>query len=193
MTMRADAARKRQHIVETAYRLFKRDGLHATGIDAIIAEAAVAKMTLYRHFPSKDELIVEVLGWRAARFGRQLDLLARADASWREKIVAVFDWHGNWFESADFHGCLFQHAIAEFGTPGHPVYEAATSQKQDFQKHLRAILAEAMPDDAARAQAESLSILIEGATILAQMGQGKTAIDTARKVALALMSGEARQ
>ncbi len=50
----AIAVEKRRHIVETAYSLFKRDGFHATGIDKIIAEADVAKMTMYRHFPSKD-------------------------------------------------------------------------------------------------------------------------------------------
>ncbi|RUZ92526.1 TetR/AcrR family transcriptional regulator, partial [Mesorhizobium sp. M7A.F.Ca.US.003.02.2.1] len=68
---------KRQHVVETAYVLFKRAGFHATGIDRIIAEADVAKMTMYRHFPSKDELIVEVLDYRAMRFDRQLDRLAQ--------------------------------------------------------------------------------------------------------------------
>jgi AcrR family transcriptional regulator len=54
MSLRADAIEKRRLIVQTAYRLFKRDGFHATGIDKIIAEAEVAKMTMYRHFPSKE-------------------------------------------------------------------------------------------------------------------------------------------
>src|SRR5690242_11493001 len=103
MSLRADAAEKRQHIVETAYRLFKRDGFHATGIDRIIAEAAVAKMTMYRHFPSKDGLIAEVLDWRRERFNRQLDRLADADMKPQEKLVAIFDWHERWFDSPDFH------------------------------------------------------------------------------------------
>ena len=61
MTSTEIGADKRQHIIETAYLLFKRHGYHATGIDRIIAEANVAKMTMYRHFPGKDGLIVEVL------------------------------------------------------------------------------------------------------------------------------------
>ncbi|RWX58770.1 TetR/AcrR family transcriptional regulator, partial [Mesorhizobium sp. M4B.F.Ca.ET.089.01.1.1] len=69
----ARTSAKRQHVVDTAYALFKRDGFHATGIDRIIAEADIAKMTMYRNFPSKDELIVAVLDHRARRFERQLD------------------------------------------------------------------------------------------------------------------------
>jgi AcrR family transcriptional regulator len=68
----AQARRRRETpaLIETAYRLFKQEGLHATGTDRIIAEATVAKMTAYRHFPSKDGLIVEVLDWCPMR-GRQ--------------------------------------------------------------------------------------------------------------------------
>ncbi|TWC76283.1 TetR family transcriptional regulator [Rhizobium sp. SJZ105] len=179
MTLRADAAEKRQHIVETAYRLFKRDGFHATGIDKIIAEAEVAKMTMYRHFPSKDGLIVEVLNWRAERYGRQLDQLAGAAMTPGEKIAAIFDWHERWFDSPEFHGCLFQHALAEFGEPGHAVFEAVARQKQDLQQRLRDIL----PDDRAGHVATTLFMLIEGATVLAHMGQGKTAIVSARRTA----------
>ncbi|RVB44090.1 TetR/AcrR family transcriptional regulator, partial [Mesorhizobium sp. M7A.F.Ca.CA.004.05.1.1] len=82
----SSASGKRQHVVDTAYVLFKRAGFHATGIDRIIAEADVAKMTMYRHFPSKDELIVEVLDYRAMRFDRQLDRLAQEDVPPEQKI-----------------------------------------------------------------------------------------------------------
>ncbi|NNU47956.1 TetR/AcrR family transcriptional regulator [Rhizobium sp. WYCCWR 11279] len=193
MSLRADAAEKRQHIVETAYRLFKRDGFHATGIDKIIAEAAVAKMTMYRHFPSKDGLIVEVLDWRAERFKRQLDRLAEASLSPQESILAIFDWHERWFNSPDFHGCLFQHALAEFGEPKHVVFEAVTRQKRDLQERLQRILAQSIPEDRAKQAAMSLFMLIEGATLLAQMAQGKEAINNARRIAPGILSAEIRQ
>lgn len=188
------AAEKRQNIVETAYRLFKRDGFHATGIDKIIAEAAVAKMTMYRHFPSKDGLIVEVLDWRAERFDQALGRLAEADMTPQEKIIAIFDWHERWFDSQDFHGCLFQHALAEFGEPTHVVHEAVLRQKRGLQRRLQAILARAMPADKARARqvAMTLFMLVEGATLLAQMGQGKAAIDTARRTAIGLLTAKPR-
>lgn len=188
MSPRADAAEKRQHIVETAYRLFKRDGFHATGIDKIIAEAEVAKMTMYRHFPSKEGLIVEVLDWRAERFKQQLDQLAEAAMTPHEKVMAIFDWHERWFDSPDFHGCLFQHALAEFGEPTHAVFEAVARQKLDLQRRLRDILAQSLPNEHAGYVATTLFMLIEGATLLANIGQGKAAIASARRAAADILA-----
>lgn len=184
----AIGAEKRQHIIETAYRLFKRDGFHATGIDRIIAEAQVAKMTMYRHFPSKDGLIVAVLSWRAERFKRQFDRLAETAATPQQKIAAIFDWHERWFSSRDFRGCLFQHALAEFGRTGHPVFDTVIRQKRDLQRRIRDVLARSIPDDRAERVATALFMLIEGATLLAQMGQGKAAIDSTRKAAADLLA-----
>jgi AcrR family transcriptional regulator len=188
MPLRADAAEKRRHIVETAYHLFKRDGFHATGIDKIIAEAEVAKMTMYRHFPSKEGLIAEVLDRRAERFKRQLDQLAGTAMTPGEKIAAIFDWHERWFDSPDFHGCLFQHALAEFGDPAHAVFEAVARQKRDLLQRLRDILAQSLSHDRAEHVATTLFMLIEGATVLAHMGQSKTAIASARKAAVDILA-----
>jgi AcrR family transcriptional regulator len=193
MPRRAIAIEKRQHIIETAYTLFKRDGFHATGIDRIIAEAEVAKMTMYRHFPSKGGLIVEVLNWRTDRFKRQLDRLSETAMTPDEKIMAVFDWHERWFDSPDFHGCLFQHALAEFGERDHAVFEAVMRQKRDLQDRIRDILAPSMQEGRAPHIAMILFMLIEGATMLAQMGQGKEAIDNARNVAAELLATRTRQ
>ena len=182
---------KRQHILETAYGLFKRDGFHATGIDRIIAEADVAKMTMYRHFPSKDGLIVEVLDWRMERFERQLDQLAEAGGTPEDKIMRIFDWYGRWFQSPDFHGCLFAHALAEYGDPGHAVFKAATAQKNSLKRRIHEIVGDALPQDQAESVATALLMLIEGATLLAQMGQGETAVQDARKAALSFFAQSA--
>ena len=186
------ASDKRQHVVETAYGLFKRAGFHATGIDRIIAEADVAKMTMYRHFPSKDELIVEVLDYRARRFDRQLDRLAEEVATPGKKIAKIFDWHERWFRSPDFHGCLFAHALAEFGDPRHPVFKAAAKQKNGLKRRMQSILEEVMPRGRAGSVAAALLMLIEGATLLAQMGQADTAIRDARKAALSIIAASRR-
>ncbi|MBB6407994.1 TetR/AcrR family transcriptional regulator [Mesorhizobium sangaii] len=186
------ASDKRQHVVETAYGLFKRAGFHATGIDRIIAEADVAKMTMYRHFPSKDELIVEVLDYRARRFARQLDRLAEEVATPGQKIAKIFDWHQRWFRSPDFHGCLFAHALAEFGDPEHPVFKAVARQKNGLKKRMQLILEEEMPRGRAESVAAVLLMLIEGATLLAQMGQADTAIRDARKAALDIIAASRR-
>lgn len=180
---------KRQHVVDTAYSLFKRDGFHATGIDRIIAEADIAKMTMYRHFPSKDELIVAVLEHRAARFERQLDRLAATADTAELKIATILDWHERWFRDPDFHGCLFAHALAEFGDPDHPVFKAASRQKNGLRARLRAILEEEMPPERAGGVATALLMLIEGATLMAQMGEADAAVANARKAASAILAG----
>lgn len=182
------SADKRQHIVETAYTLFKRVGYHATGIDRIIAESNVAKMTMYRHFPSKDGLIVEVLRYRARLFDAQLDRLAEKLATPALKIGTIIDWYERWFKRPDFHGCLFAHALAEFGDPGHPVFAAVAEQKNGFKRRLRRILEETMPSDRAESASAALFMLLEGATLLAQMGQGDEAIRNVRKVAPSIIA-----
>lgn len=180
---------KRQHIVETAYALFKRVGYHATGIDRIIAESDVAKMTMYRHFPSKDGLIVEVLRFRAGRFEAQLDRLAEEASTPAQKIETILKWYERWFRRADFHGCLFAHALAEFGDPEHPVFEAVAAQKNDFKRRLRRILEEKMPRERAEVSAGTLFMLLEGATLMAQMGQGAKAMRSIRDVLPSILAG----
>ncbi len=177
---------KRQHIVETAYTLFRRRGFHATGIDLIIAEAGVAKMTMYRHFPSKDGLILAVLDDRRRRFEAQLDRLPPAAPA--EQVGAILDWHARWFHRSGFHGCLFARALAEYADPGHPIFQAAAAQKDGFRQHLHRILAAAMPPGQAGQAALTLAMLIEGATLVAQIGQGEAAIAVARQAAAALVA-----
>ncbi len=170
---------KRGHIVETAYRLFRAEGFHATGIDRIIAEAGIAKMTLYRHFPGKDDLIVEILGWREEVFEHKLERLLAPMASPRQRIEAVFGWYERWFQQPDFRGCLFQHALGEFGETGHPVHIAARHQKSALEQRFQSML-NPLPPDQAATLATALLLLIEGATLLAEIGQGEAAMAAAR-------------
>jgi AcrR family transcriptional regulator len=185
--MPSTAPDKRGHLVDTAYGLFKRDGFHATGIDRIIAKAGVAKMTMYRHFPTKDGLIAAVLEQRARRFERRLDRLEQQAATPEAAIAALFDWYGRWFARPDFHGCLFQHALAEYGAPGHPVHEAAARQKRDLRRWLQRVLEADRPAEAAARLASALLMLIEGATVLARAGDG-AAIEIARAAAADLIA-----
>ena len=188
MTAPPGTSDKRQIIVETAYRLFKRFGFHATGIDRIIAEANVAKMTMYRHFPNKDGLIVEVLNWRAGRFDGRLDQLVGDAIAPKRKIETIFDWHRCWFQAADFHGCLFAHALAEFGDPAHPVFKAVVAQKTGLKRRMQAILEGIMPSERAESASAALLMLIEGATLMAQMGRGDDAIADAWKAASGIIA-----
>lgn len=105
---------KQEAIIAVATKLFSAHGYHAVGVDAIVAESGVAKMTFYKYFPSKDDLILKVL------MRRDLDLrgslIAAVDQARTPmgKLKAIFDWYHGWFRAPDFHGCMFIKASEEF-------------------------------------------------------------------------------
>ncbi len=129
------APSRRDHLVDTALELFIRDGFHATGIDKILAESGVAKMTLYKHFKSKDELILSALRRRDEHFRnwfmRAVESRAREP---RQRLLAIFDALDEWFSGRDFNGCMFINASAEFARPDDPIHVAGQA---DAAKHAR--------------------------------------------------------
>src|SRR5512147_379340 len=85
---------KRDQLVDSAFRLFYRDGYHAVGIDTILREAEIAKMTLYHHFRSKEDLIVAAIERRSAQIASEVKAaLEAAGASPRKRLLAIFDWY----------------------------------------------------------------------------------------------------
>lgn len=181
---------KRQHIVETAYALFQSEGFRATGIDRIITEAAVAKMTMYRHFPSKDDLVVAVLADRAERFERRLDARDERVMSAAERIGAIVDTYDAWFRSPDFKGCLFAHALAEYGDPAHPVHRAVMEHRERLQRRMGGFLRADHTQGTAHRLAAQVLMILDGATLLAQTGQVGLAASAAREaVSVMIVSG----
>jgi AcrR family transcriptional regulator len=117
---------KRDHLMATAWRLFYRDGYRAVGIDTLLAEAGVAKMTLYNHFSSKDDLIIAVLEKRDCEL--RASIIALVDASTgspADKLLTVFDWLETWFGTPDFNGCAFIRALSEYPDIAHPIHQTA--------------------------------------------------------------------
>lgn len=182
----AESARRAQ-LVETALRLFYRHGFHATGIDKLLAEAGIAKMTLYKHFKSKDALILACLAERDRVFRTWFEAeLDRRAKSARERLLAVFDILDAWFKSRDFHGCFFINAAAEHSAADHPVHLAAAAHKREVQTILLRLAREAGARDAP-GLARQIHLLMEGATVVAQVaGEGRAAAD-ARLAATALI------
>ena len=132
------ASPKRDHLVATALVLFNRDGFHATGIDKILAEAGVAKMTLYKHFKSKDELILAVLRRRDEEFRNWFIRAVEARAKTpRARLLVVFDAIAEWFDGRDFSGCMFINASAEFAEADDPIHGAAAEHKRLILGYLR--------------------------------------------------------
>ncbi len=169
------ASSRRDHLVDTALALFAREGYHATGIDKILAQAGCAKMTLYNHFKSKDELILAALRRRDEGFRNWLmRAVEKRAASPRDRLLAVFDVLDDWFRSAEFNGCMFVSAAAEFADPADPIHVCCAEHKRLLQGYL-GYLAKAAGASEPEELAGQLMLLIEGATVVRQTtGQGDT-------------------
>src|SRR5258708_37532968 len=113
----------RDRIERTAYELFSRHGIRGVGVDTISARSGVAKMTLYKHYPSKDELALAFLRRREELWTRswlQQGVERRASKP-AERLLAVFDVFEKWFRRSDFEGCSFIKVLLEHDDRGHPV------------------------------------------------------------------------
>ena len=134
------AMSRRDHLVETALDLFYRHGFHATGIDRILAASGVAKMTLYKHFGSKEDLILAVLRLRDERFRQWFRAAVESRArSPRKRLIAIFDVLEAWFSADGFQGDMFTHAAAEYGDPAHPIHAAAAEHKAAMRRYLQSL------------------------------------------------------
>lgn len=161
------AARRR--ILDIAARFFYRDGFRAVGIDTIIAASGVAKMTLYRHFPSKDDLIVAYLEESNAQFWEWFEgaVTPHAGAP-RDQLLALVAAVEALAMSPACLGCTFQGVAAEFPDPAHPSHRVALAHKQAVLHRLHA-LAEAAGARNAAALAAGLLLLMDGAFVASRM------------------------
>lgn len=160
---------KRQHLVDVAARLFNRFGYHGVGIDMVLAEAGIAKTTLYRHFKSKEDLIVAVLRDEDARFREEMrNFVDRVDGPPTEKLLATFDFLRDWFSGSHFYGCPFISAAAEYGDRETPVFQEAALHKRLMVVYFEQ-LAEAAKVPDPKAVAEEINLLHEGAVAVAHM------------------------
>ena len=184
------ASNKREQLINTAQSLFAREGYHATGIDRILAESGVAKMTLYKHFRSKDDLIQAVLEQRGQATLEGLRQL-RAALPPRQALLQSFDGLHEWIHQSDFCGCSFINAAAEFHDHQHPVHQQAARFKAAFAEHFRELL-QALAIKQVEALAAQLQFLLEGALSMAHVqGPGDQALQ-ARAAAQVLLDAAER-
>jgi AcrR family transcriptional regulator len=176
----------RERILETAYELFSRYGTKAVGVDRIIAESGAAKMTLYRNFASKDELILAFLERREERWTRawlQSEVEARADTG-AGRLLAIFDVFGEWFERDDFEGCSFINVMLEVTDCAHPVRQATVEHLSAIRGFLSDLARQAgIPAEDADAFARQWHILMKGSIVAAGEGDhdaGKRAQELGR-------------
>jgi len=176
-------------IIETAERLFYAEGIRAVGIDRIIAEAEVAKMTLYNHFASKDDLILAVLQHRESQVD---EMFERAIGRYIQKglshLDAFFATLKDWFKTPGFRGCSFINARVELADSDHPASQFAAQHKARFQQKISGILSEASGAEAARSLGPAVFLLVEGAIVTAVMEQSARPADVAHAAAIKLIA-----
>ena len=190
-TKKSDA---RQRIVETAERLFYAEGVRAVGIDRIVAEAEVAKMSLYNHFSSKDDLILAVLQYREEKFSALFEQwMRRHTEAGLDGLGAFFAALQDWFESPGFRGCMFINSRVELADAGHPASKFSAYHKARFHQMLRTIIQESSGIKAAELTASAIALLVEGAIVTAVMEQSSKPAEVARDAALALIARAKRK
>jgi AcrR family transcriptional regulator len=173
----------RSRILEAAYELFSRHGIRAVGIDAIIQRSGVARMTLYRTFGSKDELVLAFLERRERRWTKdwlQHEAEHRA-ADPAERLLAIFDVFDEWFQRDDFEGCSFINVLLETADPESVVHRASADQLARIRAYVAGLAREAGVADPERL-AHKWHILMKGSIVAAGEGDHEAA-RRAREVA----------
>ncbi|MFF1384535.1 TetR/AcrR family transcriptional regulator [Arthrobacter sp. NPDC058288] len=168
-------AAARQRIVDTAYELFARRGIRDVGVNELISRAGVAKATFYRHFSSKDELVLAFLEQRDRQW--TVDMIV-ADARRRgetptEQLLAIFDVFGDWFRRDDFEACSFINILLEMGA-NHPLGRASIDYLARIRGHVQQLAEEAGLRDT-EDFSRSWHILMKGSIISATEGDADAA------------------
>jgi len=161
----------RERILGTAYELFSHRGVHDVGIDELVERAGVAKATLYKHFPSKDELVLAFLEQREQiwTYGWVEREARRRGGTPEEQLLAIFDLFDEWFHRDDFEGCSFVNVLLEFGDLDHPVGRASADYLENIRSVIRSLaLAAGLRD--ADGFALSWHILMKGSIVQAAEG-----------------------
>ena len=182
---RSEQASRKEHLVEVADALFDRHGYHQTGVDLIMRSSGVSKTTLYKYFPTKEDLIVEVLQRRSARVRQAMlnalddTLESDPDAIADQRLAAMLAVVFAWIEGGSFFGCNFVRAASEYQAPGHPVREQARVHKEA----TCSLIAQAVGPE----RAAEVALILEGAMATALVSDPQAAAMRARRLVERLM------
>jgi AcrR family transcriptional regulator len=170
-TRDGETASARERILAAAYELFSKRGIRAVGTEEVLANAGVAKSTLYRHFPSKEELVLAFLQRREQRWTREyVEAEARRRGSTpRERLLAIFDVFDEWFHRDDFEGCSFVNVLLEMGDLDSPLGKASAAHLEYIRSVVRSLAEEAGVQDS-ETFAHSWHILMKGSIVAAGEG-----------------------
>jgi AcrR family transcriptional regulator len=180
--------RRGDDVLQAALGRFYREGITATGVDALTADAGIAKMTLYNNFGSKDDLVVAYLAERDRRFFAQLDaeLAQRRDAL--DRALAPVDLYERYLHEEGFRGCAFVNAAAELPAQ-HPGRETISAHKARLRDRWAALIADLDVADASQT-ARACLCLLEGAYVLGGLAVDDDGLTAARALIVQRLTGD---
>jgi AcrR family transcriptional regulator len=158
----------RDKVFQTASRLFYRNGYRAVGVDTLAAESGIGKMTLYRHYPSKDDLIVAYLSDSNEVFWHNFEEITKDAPTPRHKLLAFFEGLQEYVTTPACHGCPFLNVATEYPEIEYPGHQVAIEHKQSVRARFRQLAEEAgagKPD----VLADQLFLLMDGAYMASRM------------------------
>ncbi|MGW5557482.1 TetR/AcrR family transcriptional regulator [Micromonospora sp. NPDC003944] len=165
MTSTASGARPseaRHRLLTTATRIFYSEGIHSVGVDRIIAEAKVTRATFYRHFPSKDDLILAYLREVHEMDRGAVETVITTDSRPVAPLLAIANSIAESIQSPGFRGCAFLNAAAEYPDTGHPVRQEIIAHRQWFLDTLTTLMAQ-VQEETAESAARHFVMLRDGA------------------------------
>ncbi len=180
---------KRDELVRQALEIFYRDGFRATGMDVLAAQTGISKTTMFKHFRTKEDLILAVLRLRDEEYRNWLFRRMEQAGAPRAQLLAMFDALAELFAQPEFRSCLFIKAASEYPDPSHPIHAQAAEHRRLLFLRLQEIAAAAgaqVPADLAR----ELLLLKAGAMVSAHLhetdpaGNAKAAAKTLLETAL---------
>nr|WP_244815095.1 TetR/AcrR family transcriptional regulator [Caballeronia sp. Lep1P3] len=185
---RTDAATAEQQLLDAAQALFYRDGIRAVGVDAVVERAGVNKMSLYRRFASKDELVVAYLERMDDGFRRRFEAsVAKHPGEPAKQLVQALEDLVKRASAPDYRGCPFVNVACEFGDPAHPARQLVERNKHFLMTRLTDISREAGARNPAEL-AESLALLVDGIYATSQTyGPGSGPLRAAPRIARTLI------
>lgn len=191
-------ANTRQRLTDAALRRFYRDGFRNVGIDQLLADVGISKTAFYKHFESKDDLMLAVLESKNGAFqqflrdattSRQTPAnVSNGQAAAAERLRGLFDAVQQVVDSDDFHGCLFVNVAMEFPLPHEPAHQAAAGHKRAIEAIVRELAEQAGAADP-QALAQELCLIMEGAYVTRHVTGDPQTIAIARRVAEQVIAG----
>jgi AcrR family transcriptional regulator len=174
----------RKRLIDAAGRRFYRDGFRNVGIDQILSDVGISKTAFYKHFESKEGLMLAALEDHHCQMMETFRHMARERGGPTPlgQLHALLDVVERLVESDDFHGCVFVNVAMEFPLPHEPAHVAAAKSKQAIEDFIYSLAVEAGASEP-RSLAKELCLIMEGAYVTRHVTGNKQTVEVARRVA----------